>query len=415
MEGLFFYFIFNYLVWIVLAFFVFVIWKHVWLNYVMLKYDLGLKKVVLEVKMPAIITKTPKAMENFFSSLYAIRAVPNFIGKYIKGEHQPEVSFEIVGIDGSTHFFIKTPENFKDLIISNINSNFPDAEIVEVRDYVKDLPQTFHEDKYNIWGTEFLFNKEDPYPIKTYKYFKDEVDVGPGPSGEVRTLLDPLLTLFELISDLEEGEQIWISYIVRPAGSEWQNQGRDLINQILGKKVVKNKNFIDEIFEFIINLILAIFRSPVWSSTETTEIKQEGTELKSDIIKAIEEKISKHGYHSLVRVVYFAKKEAFTGSRIPAIMGVFNNFYDARLNGFRPNSDVTTTSVGRFMANFKIRLRKRRMYFRAVNRIFTSKGIILNTAELATLYHFPSAHFESSTLPKVESKKVQPPKHLPTS
>ncbi len=410
------YFLFNYLVWLVLAFLIFVLWKQLWLNYVMLKYDLSLRKIVLEIKMPSIVTKTPKAMENFFSSLYSIRMVPDFIGKYIKGEHQPEVAFEIVGISGATHFFVRTPENFKDLIIANINSNFPDAEISEVKDYMKNLPASFDDEKYNLWGTEFLFNKEDPYPIKTYKYFKDEVDIGPGPSGEVRTMLDPLLTLFELMSDLESGEQVWVSYVLRPAGSDWQKQGKALIDQLLGKKVIKKKNFIDEIFEFIVNLILAIFRSPVWGSHETEEVKEEkGSELKGDIIKAIEEKISKHGYHSMVRVVYFAEKDSFSRSRIPALMGVFNNYYDARLNGFRPNSKVTTTAVGRFMGDFKSRVRKRRLYFKAKKRLFTTKGIILNTTELATLYHFPSTHIESYSLPRVESKKVQPPRHLPRS
>jgi len=59
-------------------------------------------------------------------------------------------------------------------------------------------------------------------------------------------------------------------------------------------------------------------------------------------------------------------------------------------------------------------LRKRSLYRAARLRLFVRKQVILNTEELATVYHIPSIMLEVPTLTRIAAKKVEPPAGLPS-
>ena len=44
---------------------------------------------------------------------------------------------------------------------------------------------------------------------------------------------------------------------------------------------------------------------------------------------------------------------------------------------------------------------------------FTRKLFVLNTEELATIYHFPGSVAKTPTISRIESKKGEPPTALP--
>ncbi|KKR22760.1 MAG: hypothetical protein UT53_C0034G0008 [Candidatus Yanofskybacteria bacterium GW2011_GWD2_39_48] len=56
--------------------------------------------------------------------------------------------------------------------------------------------------------------------------------------------------------------------------------------------------------------------------------------------------------------------------------------------------------------------RKVKLYKKFKKRAFTTKTYVLNTEELATIYHFPDIGIESP-LPRIEAKKGEPPINLP--
>jgi len=65
-------------------------------------------------------------------------------------------------------------------------------------------------------------------------------------------------------------------------------------------------------------------------------------------------------------------------------------------------------------------IKKRAIYFAYINRRFGKTNMerkekfpVLNTEELATIYHFPSLTIETPKLRRLETKKGGPPKGLP--
>ncbi len=403
--------------WVFLPILLFLVWKNLWMNYVRLKYDLSLNWIVLEIKIPQSVEKSPKSMEQVFTGIYSMRVNPNFIDKYIHGKHQPEISFEIVSIGGEIHFFIRTPDIYAPLIRSQFHSQYPEADIFEVEDYTFNLPADIPNKDYGMWGTELIFTKEDPYPIRTYKHFKEDVTVGMTPDGKMTGFVDPIAPLMEVLSGIKEGEQIWLHYMIRPAGDEWQKQGKELIDKILGKKKITKSNFIvEEVFEFFQDMVGILFGKVPEDRHREAITKQEEKKLTQgelELIKILEEGLSKHAFHTNIRILYIARNDVFTPANIPAILGTFNQFSSYNLNGFKPNGEVTP-GVDYFFKNTRNYLRNRSLFRNARRKLFTGKGVILNVEELATVYHIPSHIVEAPSMPKVGAKTVQPPSHLPT-
>ncbi len=399
--------------WVVAPILLFLLWKELWMNYIKLKYDLSLNWVVLEIKFPQVVDQSPKSMEQVFAGLYSIKSGANLIEKYIQGKHQPEISLEIVSIQGAIHFFVRTPDQYASLIRSQIHAQYHDADIQEVDDYTFNLPVQIPNEEYDLWGTELIFTKEDAYPIRTYKHFKEEITA----DVQGRYFVDPMASLIEVLSDIGEGEQIWIHYMIRPASDYWQKKGKDLIARIMGTKKKKTtSNVPEEVFEFFQDLIGVFFGKVPENRKKVSEEKKEEKKLtpgELEVIKIIEDGLDKQGFHTNIRILYIAKRDKFSRAIIPAILGTFNQFSSSNLNGFRPNPKVTP-GVNYFFVKTRDYLRKRNLYRKARRKLFVGEGIILNTEELATVYHIPNVVVETPSLPKVEAKKVQPPSELPT-
>ncbi len=399
--------------WVVLPILLFFVWKDLWINYIQLKYDLSVSWITLELRMPQVVDKTPKVMEEVFSGLYALRANLDWLDKYVRGKHQPHISLDITSLNGSIHFFIRTPEQFRLLIESQILAQYPEADLVEVEDYTKMLPPNLPNEDYDLWGTELKFTKEDAYPIRTYKNFKEDIKI----DLEHQGFVDPIASLMELMSSMREGENLWVNYLIRSANDNWQKKGEELIDRLLGRsKKKKSSNVVEEIFQFFSDMVWILFGRPPEDKKPEKEQEKEKKDIspgQREVIKAVEESISKHGFHSLIRIVYIARRTVFSRSNIPAIIGTFNQFSTYNLNGFRPDGKVTP-GVDYFFKKTRDYLRKVRLYQGARRVRFTKKGIVLNVEELATVYHIPSSVVETPTLPKVEAKKVQPPSGLPT-
>jgi hypothetical protein len=227
----------------------------------------------------------------------------------------------------------------------------------------------------------------------------------------------------ELLGQLREGEQIWVQYLVRPTGDEWQKKGQYLIDRLIGKRSAKSSssgNVVEEVFQFFIDFALAIFVHPSTAPQEKKQEKESPETLMQhlspgmkDTVAALEESISKHGFKSGIRIMYLAKKESFQVSNIGAVQGAFNQFSTFNLNGFRRNNAVTP-SVDYVFKKTREYLRKKKLYKKARNREFVSIPVIFNTEELATIYHVPSLMMEVPMLPKINAKKAEPPAGLPT-
>ena len=389
-----------------------------WLTYIKQKYLLSIKWVLLEIKPPPDVEKSPKIAENIFAGLHGvyIRPIP-WRNKFFKGEVQNWFSFEIVGNGGEINFYVRTPEKLRDLVEAQFFAQYPDAEISVVDDYVDSLPRYLPNEEHNLFGADLIFAKEDAYPIKTYPFFEEES----GKGESKRT--DPLAPLAETLSTLEPGEHIWIQLLVRGTGKEWVDKAKPVLDKLVGKEPEVKKDILDKIVDFLGYLL------PGKTPTEEKKEKQEFSTMKLTpgqrfVLEQVENKISKLGFKTGIRFLYIARKELFRSSRIAAITGMFKQFYLSNLNSFKLDPDTITAATGwlswlfpsrrGFFADRQEFHRKWQIYQAYRKRAFADKVIILNTEELATLFHLPGAGVKAPAFPRVEAKKGQPPAGLPT-
>lgn len=405
--------------WLVMPVALFFIWRDFWLWGLNRLWKKSINWTLLEIKIPRNILKTPKAMENIFSSLHAIYTVDmEFEDRYFKGADLLWFTCELVGYAGGVHFYIRCAKSHRNLIESAIYSEYPDAEISESEDYVETMPTVLPNETYDLWGSDFILSKPDPFPIRTYEFFEANVD-------EQR--LDPISAITEVMSRLREGEAIWLQYLVKPLSSaKFKTEGEALRDKMMQRKKVVVKTgleaFVGGIGEFIFNLFSAPREYPKWAEPPK---KEEGFKMvnlspgEKNILEAIDNKISKHCFETVIRFIYIDRADSFTASNVAAINGAFKQFGTQDLNAFRPFKDTMTFVTSKklttrsWFRKQKLYVLKRKMYDLYRLRWFPSKASILNTEELATVFHFPLVTVESPLLRRLDTRKGEPPANVP--
>ena len=395
----------------VLAFFVFLIARDALLFYSQSKFKSGIEWDIFEIRIPREIEKGPKAMEQFFASLWTLFNMPsNWKEKYIDGEVTLWHSFEIVGSGGMLHFYIRTPRKLRHSVESMFYAQYPDIEITDAEDYISELPGTLEGLNgigYDLFGTEMKLKNPAPNPINTYMAFEEK-------GGEER-IIDPISVILELLSKLRPEEKAWIQMIVRPANPEWAKGGEEVMKKIKEKAMMKPPPSPGGQPSFSISLM---------------------TPAEEEKLKAISRKVSKQGFDTLVRVLYLAPKDIFNRNMWKNLTAYFNQ-YSSSLNYFAFNiGSITSARWYKWPFVFpgrRTEFKKRTFYRRHRTRYipeetFTgrlgdpnkvgmdakSSVSILNTEELATLYHPPTnVVLTAPTLDRIESKKISPPGYIP--
>lgn len=395
----------------------FLIFWDIRLYYVQDKYIKKIKWVTLEIRIPKENLKTPKSMEQIFSAIHATYSAGiKGYDKWIKGKVEAWMSFEIVGHNGGVYFFVRLPADYKNLVESAFFSQYPGAELNDVEDYTTAYPMILPNQVYELWGTDLLLGKEDPYPLKTYPSFEEK---------EEERRVDPMSIITEVMSKLKADETIWLQFLISPIGvatSDFKKEGQAIIDKMMGRDKKAQKGGLgSELYSFANKFIMAPAEHPVWGADKKEEAKRE-PQLSSgekDIIKAIENKISKLAYNTIIRFVYIDKKDAFTMANVSAVMGAFKQFSTENLNYIKPNSDVTTsrnTWLANLSKSYKTKFvydRKRKIIDRYRLKIMLPKSSVLCVEELATMYHVPTTIVEAPRLRRLEAKKGEPPAELP--
>jgi len=390
--------------WIYLPILLFFAWILSLYNLNRLKYIASLEWMLLEIKVPKEVNKSPKGMEQVFAALYGILLGPvRWQDKFFKGKVADWFSFEIAGTGGEIHFYVRTQTKYRNLVESQIYAQYPDAELIEVEDYVSSLPLSLPNDEYDLWGGELILAKEDAYPIRTYPDFEEK---GTGP--DIAKRIDPIASLAEILSTLEYKEYISIQILIRPAGDAWVKKGQAVVDKLMGKKTKTQDDLLTKAVFGLDSLLPG-------GSSETKEEKKDYVVLSpgtTEVLKIVERSFTKLGFESGIRLVYIFPKNTFHISHLAAMNGAFKQFASPSLNSFKLNRNTTPPIRGLFYKR-KAFFRNSIMYQKFLNRSFVKKSIILTTEELATIYHFPDVTVKSPLLPRVEAKKGEPPAGLP--
>jgi hypothetical protein len=397
--------------WIALPLAAFFIFWDFWVLYIRYKFITSIQWVLLEIRVPKNILKTPKAMEQIFAAAHAPYSYGlRFTEKYWEGVVEYWMSFEIVGRAGEAHFYLRLPKQYRHLMEAAIYAQYPEAEITEAEDYVKQMPKVLPNKTFQIYGNEQILKAPNCYPIRTYPMFEESVE---------ERRVDPIAMLMEAISKLKADEQIWIQIIVRPTGDDWKKEGEKLVSEITG--VLENKRKEPWFYGLGFTLSEAVKAPFEHPSLEVKEKKKDEFNLRmllltpgqKEIVEGIERKIAKLGFETTIRFIYIDKRDAFSRDHVASVQGFFRQFNTQNLNLLRPNKTTMTAAVHGPFKNLRLNWRRRIIYERYRDLVMSSHVSILNIEELATIYHFPISGVETTTLEKVESRRGGPPTSLP--
>ncbi len=395
---------------VVVASFLLILWEYRMLR-LKKRYIDSTKFILLAIDVPREVEPNLKAIEHIYSQFAGIYSTPNFIEKYVKGQVQLYISLELVSIGGYIQFIIRTPEKYRDLVESAFYAQYPEAEITEVEDYTKDIPNKFPNDKYELLGSGISFNKPNPYPIKTYVAFEHSLS---------QQLADPMAGLLEILSKLKQGEQMWIQMVIRPKGKEeWVNEAKQIVNKIIGEKKDAKPMFgaVGAITKGTYETVTAsLFEPAAEEKAQPNQPKNWMMQLtpgEKATVEAIQMKVAKKAYETKFRYVYVAEKELVNkGLGINAFFGALNQFTAIDLNSFRPDSRTFTKTNYILFKKMRFSLKQRQLIKNYKDRQ-PGKGIVLNTEELASVFHFPTLTVKAPLVRKIDSKRGEPPTSLP--
>ena len=440
--------------WIVVIILAFIVWKYnlimgvlalagtvflgriawrLWVHYVQQDFISGIDFVLLEIVPPREVLRSPKAMELFITNALYHWSMKGGKEEWWQGAVWFWFSLEIASIDGQVHFYIRTPTRIKELIETQMYAQYPQAQVKVVEDYTLAVDAITPESAWNGWGCEFKLERPEAYPIKTY------VDFGLDKDPKEEFKVDPISPVIELFGSLKKGEQMWMQIVVTPSKVEYKDKGswfghHDWVEEAR-----------QELFKLLKDYTAKKGKGEILGTDSRMEIRV--PDFLKRAVDRMNLKVSKIGFDTGIRVMYIGKKEVYDLSNRRNLRLIFRQYAAPDINGFaRTNStqaDAYNTSF--FMLNSKqVMLLANRMlheyqergfFHLPLRHIFNNHNIsgiplffvkqfwlpffhpptfVLNTEELATLWHFPGQILKVPTLERIESKEASPPTNLPT-
>jgi len=400
---------------------------NLWLTYIQTVFLRNIKWVLLEIKPPKDVFKSPLAMELVLNSLYQMGGVGNWFDRYWKGNLRNYFSLEIVSTEGTIKFYIRTSDKFKKLIESQIYAQYPQAEVREVEDYAVKIPDFEKGGPINLWGTNLVLTKDDPYPIKTYIDYGLDKAIG---SLAEEERIDPITPTLEFMGSIGAGEHVWFQIILRGATDRFT-----ITKKKDGKEVVEeNKKWTDAAKD-----IITKFNDSLKEKEKDAEGKEKvvgnrrATKGEMAVIDSIERNLNKLGFDCGIRALYVTDKDKFDANRISSLTGMLRQYNTVDFNGFKPSGATSFDFAWQDIMGKKIIKKKKDILleykgrdflyggfdFKKIQTYFTNparnggKPFILTTEELATIYHLPGRVAETPSFERIESKKGEAPVNLP--
>jgi hypothetical protein len=376
-----------------------------------------LEPVLLRIAVPEDNARSPKAMEQVFASLWALYKPPDLIERFMDGYVQPWFSCEVVGREGKVEFYMWVPKAFRDMAMANIYASYPDASIEETEDYTKPYQPQGIERDFDLTGTEMILLKPDPYPLRTYLHFGEEFT-------EEERMIDPMATFTETLATMGTGEEMWVQILCRPTiGETWQAEGEEEVKKLMGQAEERKPSLLGKVASNVGAWTSEALRALAGPSEEVS--REGGEEERRDlgalaltpgelnIVRAIQENIAKSGFEVKIRSLYVARKEVYSGAKTSLLYSLFNPFNSRNLNALIPDKRARVGFPKYVLRGHRRYQRKVALLRKYRQRAFAEKGFVLNTEELATIFHFPVAYVRTPTLEHVRTRLGEAPANVP--
>ena len=348
-------------------------------------YERGLKMVPLLIHLPPTsedvngsnrderdLTEEVLSQAQVMYNIISSTATKGFKSKVYGQRH---MSFEIVARGGLVHYYAVVPLVLVDVIRQAVAAAYPSARLEEVTDAnifnkVGKMSGTI--------GGEFTLKKSFVYPISTYQESKRDAS---------RALLNAL-------SSASREDGIGVQFLLRPAYDGWSKASESHIDGM--KKNKGKKKGLAGVAP--LDIMEALWKPPEGGDKDEAKNPEDKqlTSLEQAEVDAISEKTRYPAYEVLVRVVISSNTAARSQVLLKNIIAAFSLFDSPRNNGFkfsltRNVEEMTTAYIMRFFPQ-------------------EARSNILNSVEMATLFHLPgSSAIPTSQVKRQMSKQVDGP------
>jgi hypothetical protein len=285
---------------------------------------------------------------------------------------QRHLAFEIVASKGLVHYYLVTPLVLMDVVKQAVLAAYPTARIEEHEEHNVFNPAG------KISGTiggELTLKKEFSYPIATYQ----------------ETKRDAMQAILNALSSLQREDGAGIQILLRPASDKWTKFSIARANKIRKEKGQSTGL-----------MSMKDVAGALWKPPEAKEAKPEEKQLSTleqATVDAIEDKTRHPGYEVLVRIIASSNTAARSQTILKNIVAAFAVFDSPSKNGFKFS---ITKNVEQFVTAFIFRFFPQEI-----------KQNILNSVELATIFHFPDQrNTPTSQVQRQASKQVDGPTQM---
>ncbi len=351
-------------------------------------FERGLKMVPLLIHLPPPSDDTDVGQrdvrdvvdENISKAQILYNIIASTIQKGLKSKFygQRHFTFEIVGTKGFVYFYAAVPVALVEIVEQAVVSAYPAARLEEVAEHnifspVGKISATV--------GGELTLKEHFAYPIATYQDMKRDA---------MQSLLNALSTL-----DKEDG--VGIQILMRPANPEWRKEASAVASK--KRKGKEGKKGAEQAFSLTRQLITAFVKPPEEKGGDKGGDKPELSSLDQAVLDSIDDKTRHAGYEVLIRVVASSNISQRAQTVLNSVVAAFALYDAPGKNGFKyaPAKDIE-----RFVTAYILR------FFPPEN-----KKNILNSVELATLFHFPDQrNIPTSQLARQASKQVDGPRNV---
>ncbi len=338
-----------------------------WVMYKQQQHLAGIGWILLEIKLPREIEKSPYAAEIAISSLLQTGGIGTKYAKLFQGNLPQYASLEIASIEGVIHFYVRVQKKYRPLVEANFYAQYPGIEITETDDYTKRIRYHHLSKDSKLYGARYKLGKKwTPYNVEEGKDYDKEmpadflplktyVDYGLDKNPKQEHVIDPMAPMLEFMGAIGKGEHFWFQIILTDEssfnGKKWPalyvnpNTHEHMTLAQMADAYKKKK----KIAGFIEKGTVAKndFGAPITkqvkdadgNSTEV-EIKYEENKIsykkEMDLtaeekgeIEMVNKKFSKTLVHAVVRMIYVAKAESYKYENLFNILALGKPFAGA--------------------------------------------------------------------------------------
>ena len=268
---------------------------------------------------------------------------------------QEYISLEYVAHKEEIYFYIALSRSRKVLMEKQIIGFYPDCVIEETQEL------NIFENRNVVRWEIMKLKKPHEFPIRTYQKLES----------------DSINSILSALSKLSEDESAVIQILLRPVDDDWQDAIRKKIRKA-EKKTWHHHGFSWNPLTWIGKFIEIIAHSPD-ESLKNDGNQNENEDEPMDEEGMMKEKVKKTGYSTTIRIITTGNDVDKTEAELANIISAFSQFASPSYNRFKP---VKRKSLSLLIRHYVFR-----------QFAWWQHTPIMNSEELATLFHFPHSKY----------------------